>query len=147
MLSAVASVSLADRHFLTVPTSLCPPLTVPVPPGLSRQIGLVNSEVAHLVEQRMMASDSSDDKLGMFRQQAAIVAKKKEAAAEKLQEMQQQLQQIMDDLAVRHGAGRGQRGDPHAGWGGDRNWVTWRRGDGHWRVIYDPIHRYAILVS
>ena len=48
----------------------------------------------------MMASDSSDDKLGMFRQQAAIVAKKKEAAAEKLQEMQQQLQQIRDDLAV-----------------------------------------------
>ena len=50
----------------------------------------------------MMASDSSDDKLGMFRQQAAIVAKKKEAAAERLQEMQQQLQQIRDDLAVRH---------------------------------------------
>ena len=62
----------------------------------------MNGEVAHLVEQRMMASDSSDDKLGMFRQQAAIVAKKKEAAAEKLQDMQQQLQQIKDDLAVCH---------------------------------------------
>ncbi|KAF0308527.1 Intraflagellar transport protein 81 [Amphibalanus amphitrite] len=76
-----------------------PALTAQDLEKIKKKIGLVNSEVAHLVEQRMMASDSSDDKLGMFRQQAAIVAKKKEAAAEKLQEMQQQLQQIKDDLA------------------------------------------------
>ncbi|CAK1582035.1 unnamed protein product [Parnassius mnemosyne] len=79
------------------------------------KITAVNSEVEQLVQRRLAAAGSQDDKLAPFRQQAAVIRRNKEASAERVNELavalkdheaaladlQSQVKQLLGDMVLR----------------------------------------------
>lgn len=68
---------------------------------LDAKIQSTSQQISKLVESRISASASADDKTVLFRQQAAIVARKKDNLAEKYSELKKQLQEIQSQLEDR----------------------------------------------
>ncbi|CAG5012645.1 unnamed protein product [Parnassius apollo] len=79
------------------------------------KITAVNSEVEQLVQRRLAAAGSQDDKLAPFRQQAAVIRRNKEASAVRVNELavalkdheaaladlQSQVKQLLGDMVLR----------------------------------------------